>query len=174
MGERTCGSCSMCCKLLRIDELKKPQDTWCAHVVRGRGCGAYETRPTACRVFECNWLTLPTLDETWRPDRAGFILSTRENATLSVQVEPSKADAWKRQPYYDQLKAWAKVALTTNGMVVVRAGRKTTVVLPHRDVFVGELDDDAEISTVLERNGLIQRLYVQVTSSRGQVTRHDA
>jgi hypothetical protein len=173
MAERTCGSCSMCCKLLRIDELKKPQDTWCQHVVRGRGCGIYEARPAPCRAFLCNWLTLPTLDEAWRPDRCGFILSTRPNATLSVQVEPSKADAWKRRPYYDQLKAWSKVALATNGMVVVRAGRRTTVVLPHRDVFLGELDDDAQISTVLERRGAVQRLYVQVAASDGRITRHD-
>ena len=59
---RSCGECSLCCKLLRIEAFNKPVGTWCSHCAPGRGgCTIYETRPTECRDFYCAWLTTPAL-----------------------------------------------------------------------------------------------------------------
>ena len=53
---RTCGSCSLCCKVMEIKELKKPMNKWCSHCAKGGGCSIYPTRPAECRTFDCLWL----------------------------------------------------------------------------------------------------------------------
>ena len=59
---RACGACSLCCKLLQIDEpeLKKPANEWCRHCRPGKGgCAIYDERPPVCRDFACEWLINP-------------------------------------------------------------------------------------------------------------------
>jgi hypothetical protein len=53
---RSCGGCTMCCKVLGITELQKPVGKWCKHCEIGYGCRIYETRPAECRTFHCAWL----------------------------------------------------------------------------------------------------------------------
>ena len=43
--ERTCGDCTLCCKVMAIEELAKPVGTWCPHCKPGRGCRIYPDRP---------------------------------------------------------------------------------------------------------------------------------
>ena len=69
---RSCGSCSLCCKLLVIDELDKPPDTWCPHCKPGRGgCSIYADRPPSCRLFRCGWLdSKGSVGDEWIPRAA--------------------------------------------------------------------------------------------------------
>lgn len=53
---RSCGECSLCCKILAIPEVDSPAGTYCRHAKKGCGCQIYQTRPEPCRVFECLWL----------------------------------------------------------------------------------------------------------------------
>lgn len=70
----SCGSCTVCCLVLRIDEFTKPAGTLCQHCT-GKGCGIYETRYDVCRGYLCGWRTLPKLGDDWRPDRSGILLT---------------------------------------------------------------------------------------------------
>src|SRR5688572_17346362 len=73
---RSCGSCSLCCKLLSVPELKKPGNVWCQHAGQpSRGCAIYATRPDGCRRFICNWLQDPALGEEWKPERSKIVVS---------------------------------------------------------------------------------------------------
>src|SRR5260221_8810535 len=58
-SDRSCGTCSLCCSLLRIDEpeIKKPANEWCRQCRPGHGCSIYAQRPPVCRKFKCAWLT---------------------------------------------------------------------------------------------------------------------
>jgi hypothetical protein len=56
---------------------------------------------------------------------------------LFVQVDPGQPAAWKREPYYRQLKQWATGALAQRRHVVVFLNKSATVVLPDRDVPLG-------------------------------------
>ena len=174
MAAKECGTCSMCCKLLYIEELAKPPGQWCPHVVQGKGCGIYETRPRPCRAFSCHWIKLEALDDRWRPDRCGFLLWWVSETVLMVVVEPTKPDAWKRQPFYGQLKEWSKTALTGVGMVVVKVRNNATVLLPHRDVFVGDVGTDDKVSVGFDKTGLQRRVWVNVRREDGSVRRFDA
>ena len=62
-GERACGTCTLCCKLMEVRDLGKDDGVWCKHVLQGRGCGIYQTRPESCRTFLCGWISTEALDE---------------------------------------------------------------------------------------------------------------
>jgi hypothetical protein len=110
---RVCGSCSLCCKLLRIEELDKPAGRWCCHCTAGRdGCKIYDTRPGSCRSFHCTWLINPELGAEWRPTTAKMVLYYDPPARrLAVHVDPEFPSAWRSEPYYRQLKAWTCAAI---------------------------------------------------------------
>jgi len=74
---RECGSCTVCCKTLKIDvpELKKLADVLCDHCAQGIGCKIYERRPPVCNGYHCGWRGMAFLSEHWRPDRCGILIS---------------------------------------------------------------------------------------------------
>lgn len=73
---RTCGDCTICCTVLRIDtaELDKPAGTPCVHT-SGLGCAIHATRPQLCRAWFCGWRRLATMPAAARPDRSGLLVS---------------------------------------------------------------------------------------------------
>jgi hypothetical protein len=148
---RSCGSCTLCCKLLEVEALEKPSNRWCDRCDVGRGCRAYDARPDDCRDFYCGYLTLPQLDAAWHPSLAKLIVCLQPN-TIYVHVDPSRPHAWRAEPYYARLKLWARDAMRSKGQVIVCLAKKRVVVLPDRDVDLGILESDEMIVTE-ERRG---------------------
>lgn len=73
---RSCGTCSHCCSVLRVDELGKRAGVDCVHQRRERGaggCGIHATRPPICRAYECLW-PQGGLEDDERPDSTGGIV----------------------------------------------------------------------------------------------------
>ena len=105
--KKTCGVCSLCCKLPAIQELHKHIDTWCNYARPKCGCSLYTERPQECRAFACLWVADETLDDVWFPARAKMFLAFDDRGALRVTVDPSFPNAWRREPYYKQLRAWA-------------------------------------------------------------------
>jgi hypothetical protein len=145
---RSCGSCTLCCKLLRVDALHKPHDVWCKHCDPGRGCLIYDERPEECGKFYCGFMTGPHLDEAWRPSRCKIVLSAElRGQRLVAVVDRDRPEAWKAEPYYAALKQWAAVAATKGREVFVRIGTHNIVILPDRDVDLGIVGPDDVIVT---------------------------
>jgi hypothetical protein len=71
---RDCGACTVCCRDLAIEELKKAPGIVCVHCVAAQGCGIHETRPKSCRDWFCGWRQMAQLDDTWRPDRSEILI----------------------------------------------------------------------------------------------------
>lgn len=94
--ERSCGGCSLCCTVLRVDPLRKLGGVPCAHLAPGGGCGIYDERPHICRSYRCLWLQ-GGLEEEDRPDRLGAVLDLVTEAgtpRLSVrELEPGAVDS---------------------------------------------------------------------------------
>ena len=88
---RECGTCTACCTVLAVAELRKPRRWACDHV-HCAGCGIYAERPQTCRDFNCAWLrgAIPG-DESLRPDRLGLLFdlfySTATNRSRFVAFE---------------------------------------------------------------------------------------
>jgi len=70
---RTCGTCTLCCKLLPVRELAKPAGKKCEHQ-RFNGCAIYSERPPSCRMWSCRWLTDQDTADLRRPDRVHYCI----------------------------------------------------------------------------------------------------
>lgn len=149
---RTCGTCTLCCKLPSVEVLNKPIGKWCTHCVIGRGCLVYHTRPEECRDFYCGFMTLPQLGEEWRPSTSKLIVGIETGGnSIFVHVDPTRPDAWKSEPFYSKLREWARNAVSSHGHIIVRVANRRIVILPDRDVDLGVIGDDEMIVTSEQR-----------------------
>jgi hypothetical protein len=144
---KTCGTCMMCCKLPRIEELDKPADRWCRHAVIGKGCGIYADRPPVCRSFHCQWIRDAQLGPEWKPEKAKFILypDREEKEAFNVAVDPAYPDAWTRPPFFAAIKRWVQEGADLGRYVVVRIGSRWIGVLPDRIVELGHGDGAVQL-----------------------------
>ena len=75
----------------------------------------------------------------WQPSISKMMLYD-EGARLCVRVDPPHADAWRREPYYSRLKECSRKALESQQQVVVYIRKRTIVILPDKDVDLGDLE----------------------------------
>jgi hypothetical protein len=101
---RTCGTCSLCCKLIAVRELNKDPGLWCVHA--RPGCRIYGTpeRPASCGVFNCAWLERApnatrhrlSLPDSLRPDRCHVVLTGLVGGEgIAAHVDPAYPLAWR-------------------------------------------------------------------------------
>lgn len=142
---RSCGTCTLCCKLLLISEINKPHGVWCQHGRPGRGCAIYADRPKECRTFRCGYLAAPELPEEWHPAKSKIVLVAEPGGGVTAVVDPGRADAWKQEPFYSRLKAWSADVVQRKQGVLVRIGKRTIAVLPDRDIDLGIMDSGEKV-----------------------------
>lgn len=148
VADRSCGTCTLCCKVLSINEFEKPQGRWCDHCAVGTGCRIYKVRPDECRRFYCGYLTAPEVSEDWKPSRSKMVLvSELEGKRIAVHVDPGRPSAWRSEPYYSDLKSWAVAAVADMNQVVVQILNRAIVILPEKDVDLGFIAVDEVIMT---------------------------
>ncbi len=100
----------------------------------------YEQRPQSCRNFHCDWITDAALGAEWYPLNCKMIVHTEPSGNrLAVHVDPNYPGAWHREPYYGQLKRWAWAAVEARRQVVVFIKRRVIVILPDKDVDLGDM-----------------------------------
>jgi hypothetical protein len=139
---RSCGDCSLCCKVIRVDAFAKPPGTWCSHCSPGRGgCAIYDARPAECRDFYCGFMTSPGLGEEWRPSRCKLVLRLESDGRLiAVHVDPSDPGAWRREPFFQRLKQFAIKGAAAKQRVVVYIKNRVIVIFPNKEVEVGTMN----------------------------------
>jgi hypothetical protein len=155
---RSCGTCSLCCKVPHIAELDKPAGKWCAHCRPGNGCGIHSMRPVSCRGFYCQWMIAKGLGPEWKPDRAKFYLSkTNSGRDLIAHADPGFPNAWRAAPYYQNFKIWAAEAAKQTPMHVVSimVGERVTVVLADSEVELGVMGADELVQINRDERGAI-------------------
>lgn len=149
---RTCGTCTMCCKLFAVPELNKPAGTWCANVKQGAGCTVHAERPGSCATFQCFWLYNPQLSDEWRPDRARFVVSVERGGGLQITLDKGQPTAWLREPYHSQIRRWAEFGMANRKPVLLANGERMSVVLPNTELDVGALKPGDQVA--LEHDGM--------------------
>ena len=135
MTDRECGSCTMCCKVMRIAEINKRQNEWCDHCDIGNGCLIYDSKPEECSTFVCGWLNAPEsmrevgLTDDLRPDKSKVVLAMTESDelghTLLAFVDPDRPEAWRVGAMGRFLMASSQVA-----PLIVVVGEERKLVLP--------------------------------------------
>lgn len=170
---RSCDNCTMCCKLLSIEELDKPRGLWCSHCDKKRGCKIYEDRPEPCRTFYCGYRRIQDLDERWKPSTSKILINYEAaHDRIALHIDPDRPDAWKEEPFYSTIKQWARTAEREGGTVVVWAGRNVTVVSAQHDRFLGAIRDDQYILPI-DRPGPkgTTRDYIAVEANDPRLTK---
>jgi len=95
---RSCGTCSHCCTVLRVDELGKAAGTDCVHQRGALGCGIYESRPPICRGYQCLWLQ-GGLEDDERPDTTGGIVDLEAvGVGLRLEIREVERGAFEASP----------------------------------------------------------------------------
>jgi hypothetical protein len=96
-----CGTCTMCCKVLGVEEIPSPPGRWCSYCTIGQGCTVYEVRPPSCRSYTCVWRQWreegqPVADML-RPDRCHVVVDAALNGKDHfVRPDPQRPRAWQK------------------------------------------------------------------------------
>lgn len=97
-GERACGSCSLCCTVLRVDDLAKLGGRSCMHQTVDAGCAVYPGRPKICRAYRCAWLA-GAFDDEDRPDRLGAVLDLAPRGDgIRLIIRQARPGVFDRSP----------------------------------------------------------------------------
>ena len=155
--KRQCWTCTLCCKVYDIPALSKPMGVWCGHCEPGKGCKVWDARPDQCRAFNCNWIMMDWLGDDWKPEVSKFVFTIDPTSGfLQFQVDPGTPDAWRREPYYKQLKTWANEGLPRARCVLVFVNKAATIVLPDRELQLGDLHPQDRINVGPGGDGTIK------------------
>ena len=136
MTSRSCGACSLCCKMLPVLELQKAPGKWCRFCQPGAaagGCSIYERRPGVCREFACAWLA-GFLPDHWEPRRSHMI-GTRSGPAFSITFDQGTRP-FNKPPYSDDVRQLAEQCLLHGKpfafvMIVSSPSGKRFLVLPN-------------------------------------------
>ena len=124
MDARSCGECTLCCKLMGVPEIPKPSAKWCADCDQGVGCRVYDTRPPSCRNFQCFWSIDEAFPDEFRPDRIGALAAFNDSPDSAVlHVDPAK----KRALTSPRVDALIKALLKTYSKVFIVQGKETAL-----------------------------------------------
>jgi hypothetical protein len=118
-ARRSCGECTLCCKLPEIvwptdppvgrPALNKPANTLCQYCVEGKGCTIWPERPISCAGFQCLWL-MGFMDDDMRPDKLGGFFDVQGPYLLFLK-DPARPDPLAKP----RVKAWADDFAKTRG-----------------------------------------------------------
>jgi hypothetical protein len=159
---RDCGDCTLCCKVMAIEQLAKPASSWCPHCKPGHGCLIYATRPAEGRTYACLWLTDHRLDQRWKPNRSKLVLTTSQDG-LEIRCDPGFPDAWRREPFRSQIHAWAVSGETHDATVIVITGEKMILVTATREFDLGVVRSDQRIVREIEGSQVVGVTVVKVS-----------
>lgn len=120
-SDRSCGNCTLCCRLPEIEELGKAANEWCVNCTAEKGCNIYDGRPQLCRDFLCSWMVNDRLGSEWEPSVAKMMVYDQGRQT-TVLVDPAYPASWRQEPYTTQLRQWAADAQADGGYVIVFVG----------------------------------------------------
>jgi hypothetical protein len=144
----------MCCKLLEITEIEKPQNVWCKQCKPGKGCSVYDTRPSDCRTFYCSWIFDLSLNDAWRPDRSKFVITYEpETFRMFIVCDAGAAGAWRREPFYARIKSFLNAPGMERQQIVITTGRKLTLLVRNGEFDLGDHNKGDQISVTYDKNG---------------------
>lgn len=132
--DRSCGSCSSCCTVLRVDELQKLGGVPCVHQDQsGPGCSVHAHRPAVCRGYHCLWLK-GGLSEECRPDRLGAVLDVvHDGAQARLEIRECRPGAFEDSSELAEIAERYRVTMpvrVTDVAAVLDPDRPYRVLLP--------------------------------------------
>jgi hypothetical protein len=162
MSGRHCGDCTLCCKVMAIEELDKPAGTWCRHCQPGRGCGTYDDRPGECREFNCLWLVDDRFGPHWRPSKSKLVLATSADG-IEVRCDPTFPDAWRKEPFLSEIRVLAASGEAHDVTMLVIIGQRMILLASDREFDLGVVGVDERIVRELDDGRLVGASVVKAS-----------
>jgi hypothetical protein len=133
---KTCGSCTTCCTVLGIPELKKRAWDQCPHVALGTGCTIYAERPNSCRKFICGWLLDPHMGPDLKPENCHVVFFQINEQHIVGCCDADYPDAWRAPNVIEFLHRLAR-SLGANRKVILQEKGQTWFVTENAIVPAG-------------------------------------
>jgi hypothetical protein len=124
---KSCGSCTECCTVLGIPELKKKAWDRCPHVALGTGCTIYAERPNSCRKFTCGWLLDPDMGPDLKPEICHVVFFQINEQHILGCCDADYPDAWRKPNVIEFVHRLAK-SLGSGRKVILREKHQTWLV----------------------------------------------
>lgn len=141
-SKRQCGSCTLCCKVMGVPEVKERHD-WCPHAARDGsrvGCGIYRKRPERCREFHCMWLIDEKIGEHWYPKKSKIVIDVKlDPRIVCFVVDPAYPLRWLEEPWFSDIKNIAKAGIDG------RHGKTWGTVVMIKDTVIPVGEENASI-----------------------------
>ena len=160
MTSRACGDCTLCCKVMAIEEIAKPAGRWCRHCRPGRGCLVYDARPAECRAFNCLWLIDERFAVHWKPSRSKIVLTTSADG-IEIRCDPGFPDAQRKEPFCSEIGVLAASGEEHDVTVLVIAGQRMVLVTGDREFDLGTVGADQRILRDMEGNKVVGATVVR-------------
>lgn len=128
MNQKTagdCGSCTLCCYLLPVTDLKKPAGVLCEHCDLAKGCLIYASRPEACRKFRCAYHQMVKVSKDLRPDNCKIIFEKINEHLFFGTQDPRFSLTLYAKKQIDQFN------LQGYSVIISTAGKKDIYLAPH-------------------------------------------
>lgn len=110
--KKECGGCTLCCELLPVPQLQKPESVLCGFCKRGVGCTVHERRPLVCRTFDCVYIQDEEIGLELRPDNCK-VMFEKVNDTLYLALElPRDVGSWREKKVSDFIKKLNKKGIS--------------------------------------------------------------
>ena len=169
---RECGECSLCCTVLRVDEIGKLGGKSCRHQRVEGGCAIHAQRPQICRAYRCLWLKGSFRDAD-RPDLLDAVVDlVPEGGLVVLAIRQARPGAYDDSVRLQEIAAEFRQSMPvriTDVEDVLNADRPFRVLLPdgteqrvsgeqisiYRD---GELVEERRLSWLerIARNALVK------------------
>jgi hypothetical protein len=159
---RQCGECTLCCKVMAIEELAKPANSWCLHCKPGLGCLIYAGRPTECLSFHCLWLIDDRFCPHWKPNKSKLVLTTSQDG-IEIRCDPGFPDAWRKEPFRSEIQKLAVSGETHDVTMVVILGERMILVASDREFDLGVVGPDERIVRELEGTRVVNATVIKVS-----------
>lgn len=80
------------------------------------------------------------MPDEWKPERSKIVLTLFPgNGFLYAQVDPGSPQAWRKAPYYDQLRAWARSLIDKGRHVIVFVNDQAMLIMPEEAIALGPM-----------------------------------
>ena len=112
-------------------------------------------------VRTCLWLANGLLDERWKPSRSKLVLTTSEDG-VEIRCDPGSPNAWRKEPYASEIRAWAEEGERNDMTVVVIAGQRMILITPEQEFDLGIVGSDERIVRELEGTKVVGATVVKV------------
>jgi hypothetical protein len=126
---KSCGSCTKCCTVMSVPEIKKRAWDECPHVAAGLGCKIYSERPSGCRKFICGWLLDPNMGEDLKPENCHVVFYQKNAQHIVATCDANYPDAW-RKPNVKEFLHRLAVSLGSSRRVILMEKGQTWLVRP--------------------------------------------